>query len=55
MRFLIVDTDYPVFLEWLYAKHKGLERRSFDEQMRIRAASAFGQHCLLYTSDAADE
>ena len=43
MRFLIVDTDYPAFLEWLYSKHEGLEHRSFDEQMRVRAASAFGE------------
>ena len=47
MRFLIVDTDYPAFLEWLYSKHEGLEHRSFDEQMRVRAASAFGQEAFL--------
>src|SRR5262245_57534866 len=47
MRFLIVDTDYPVFLEWLYSKHKDLPHRSSDEQMRVRAASAFGQKDFL--------
>jgi len=47
MRFLIVDTDYPAFLQWLYSKHKGLQHRSFDEQLQVRAASLFGQTDFL--------
>ena len=47
MRFLIVDTDYPAFLEWLYSRHEGLQHQSFDEQMRVRAASAFGSKDFL--------
>ena len=42
MRFLIVNTDYRGFTGWLYARHPGLERRSYDEQMKIRNASLFG-------------
>jgi len=25
MKFLILNTDYPEFLRWLYAQHPGLE------------------------------
>lgn len=42
MKFLIVNTDYPKFLRSLYAKHADLEKRSYDEQMRVRVASLFG-------------
>ncbi len=42
MRFLIVNTDYPQFLHWLYAVHPGLETRSFPEQMQVRMQSLFG-------------
>ena len=42
MRFLIVDTDYSEFLEWFYSAHRGLARRCYAEQMRIRADSLFG-------------
>jgi len=27
MRFLILNTDYPDFLRWLYAQHPGLEKQ----------------------------
>lgn len=42
MRFLILNTDYPEFLSWLYAAHPGLEREPFAEQSRVRAESLFG-------------
>lgn len=42
MKFLIVNMDYPKFLRSLYAKHAALEKRSYDEQMRVRMASLFG-------------
>jgi len=41
MRFLIVDTDYLSFLNWLYAQHPGLEDKSYDEQMQVRLESLF--------------
>ena len=40
MRFLILNTDYPEFLRWLYAQHPGLENQSYEEQMRVE--SPFG-------------
>ena len=42
MKFLILDTDYPEFLCWLYAQHPGLERQSYEHQMRVRYESLFG-------------
>jgi len=42
MKFLIVNTDYPRFLEWLYAAQPGLERRGYEEQLAARHASLFG-------------
>ena len=42
MRFLIVNKDYPRFLEWLYAAQPGLERRGYEEQLAARYASFFG-------------
>ena len=42
MRFLILNTDYPAFLRWLYAQQPELEQRSYEEQMRVRAESLFG-------------
>ncbi len=42
MKFLIVNTDYPEFLKWLYGEHPGLERLPYDEQMRVRMESLFG-------------
>ena len=29
MKFLILNTDYPKFLRWLYAQHPGLEKQSY--------------------------
>ena len=42
IKFLIVNTDYPVFLHWLYAQHPGLEHQSYEEQMQVRIDSMFG-------------
>jgi hypothetical protein len=41
-RFLILNTDYPEFLEWLYTQHPGMERHPYEEQMRMRNESFFG-------------
>lgn len=42
MKFLILNTDYPEFLNWLYAQHPGLESRSYEEQLKARMDSLFG-------------
>ncbi len=42
MKFLIINTDYPDFIEWLYVQHPELERESYDRQMQVRAESLFG-------------
>jgi len=42
MKFLILNTDYPEFLRWLYAQHPGLEKQPYEEQMRVRVESLFG-------------
>ena len=42
MKFLILNTDYPEFLRWHYAQHPGLERESYQEQIRVRMDSLFG-------------
>jgi len=47
MRFLILDTDYPEFLNWLYAEHPGLGKKPYREQMQVRLESLFG-HAGFY-------
>ena len=42
MKFLILNTDYPAFLCWLYAQQPGLERQPYEHQMRARNESLFG-------------
>ena len=42
LRFLILNTDYPEFLGWLYAHQPGLDEQPYDEQMRVRNESFFG-------------
>jgi hypothetical protein len=42
VRFLILNTDYPEFLAWLYARNPGLEARSYDEQLGVRMETCFG-------------
>jgi spore maturation protein CgeB len=41
MRFLLLSTDYPDFLKWLYSQHPGLEMKPYKEQARVRADSLF--------------
>lgn len=42
MKFLIVNTDYRDFLEWLYTSNPGREEGKYAEQMRVRQESLFG-------------
>jgi len=42
MRFLIINTDYPELLRWLYTRHPKLEKEPYEEQIRVRAESLFG-------------
>jgi spore maturation protein CgeB len=42
MRFLILNSDYPLFLSDLYERERGLAERSFDEQLRTRMDTLFG-------------
>ena len=42
MKFLILDTDYPEFLCWLYTQHPGLESQPYEHQMRVRYESLCG-------------
>jgi len=42
MRFLVLNTDYPEFLRWLYSEHPGLEKQPYEKQMQARNASLFG-------------
>jgi len=42
MKFLIINTDYLEFLGWLYAHNLGLEKHSYEEQMRAGNESLFG-------------
>lgn len=42
MRFLILNTDYPGFLEYLYQHNQELDEKPYEEQMRRRAESLFG-------------
>jgi len=41
MRFLLVSTDYPDFLHWLYSQQPGLDKQPYEEQLRARAESLF--------------
>ena len=42
VKFLIANTDYSEFLGELYARHTGLSKLSFGEQLRTRYATRFG-------------
>ncbi len=42
MRFLVINTDYTAFLQWLYGTHSGLSRESYERQLAVHAESAFG-------------
>jgi spore maturation protein CgeB len=42
MRILVLNADYPRFLDWFYRRHPGLESASYAAQMLARSASLFG-------------
>lgn len=42
MRFLIIDSDYPVFVRSLYEGRPGLEREPYAVQLQARTDSLFG-------------
>jgi spore maturation protein CgeB len=42
MRILVLNADYPRFLDWFYRRHPGLESISYAAQITARNASLFG-------------
>jgi spore maturation protein CgeB len=42
MRILVLNADYPRFLDWFYRRHPGLVSASYAAQMLARSASLFG-------------
>lgn len=50
LRFVLINTDYPEFTNWLYTQNPGLEDRPYEEQMRVRAQSLFGVADFYSTS-----
>src|SRR5882724_5836239 len=42
MRILVLNADYPRFLNWFYRRHTGLENADYAAQMAARNASLFG-------------
>ena len=42
MRILVLNADYPRFLDWFYRRHLGLENTPYATQMAARNASLFG-------------
>ncbi|MBW2066771.1 MAG: glycosyltransferase [Deltaproteobacteria bacterium] len=42
MKVLILNTDYPDFLDYLYGKHPGLDRERYSRQLQVRDESLFG-------------
>ncbi len=42
MRILVLNADYPRFLDWFYRRQGGLESASYAAQMAARNASLFG-------------
>jgi spore maturation protein CgeB len=42
MRILVLNADYPRFLNWFYSHHPGLEGAPYGAQMAARNASLFG-------------
>ena len=41
MRFLLADTVYAGYVQWLYGQNPGLGNRSYDEQYRATVAGGF--------------
>lgn len=42
MRFLLLNTDYPEFLAWLYGTRPGLGLQAYETQRRAREEALFG-------------
>lgn len=42
MRFLIVNTEYDSFLDWLYARDRDLAQRDYARQLQVRNDTCFG-------------
>lgn len=42
MRILVLNTDYPDFVHWLYREYPGMAAQSYREQLKIRAESLYG-------------
>lgn len=42
MKFLIINADYPAFLQWFYDGNPGLTDSPYNEQIRARNATLFG-------------
>src|SRR5262249_58010843 len=42
MKFLILNTDYPEFLSWLYSHQPALRQAPYGEQLQARMKSLFG-------------
>ncbi len=42
MKILVVNTDYPEFLEFFYERNPGLKQEPYDIQMKARMATLFG-------------
>src|SRR6201986_3231630 len=42
MRILVLNADYPRFLDWFYARQPELKTASYAAQMTARNASLFG-------------
>jgi spore maturation protein CgeB len=42
LKLMILSTDYPEFLSWLYSQHPRLEREPYEHQARVRRESLFG-------------
>lgn len=42
MKFVILNSDYPEFLRWLYARRPGLEKQTYEEERRVQESVVFG-------------
>jgi hypothetical protein len=42
MRFLVIDAEYPEFIEWLYSQNPSLKGCSYEKQMHFRNDRLYG-------------
>ena len=47
MRFLIIDTDYPSFLHWLYTQDPSLKHKTYEKQCRFERRVSSLVECLI--------